>query len=448
MDPASGASPASAAPPSDCDSASKCGTAQRVRPGPANAGRPSNGRRSLPIPGYVLVPALVILDPPYIHFKGTMDKKSLTEFVDSYLDYYAIRAKKIDEEIAEVERAMEAYKDDIKKLTKDVNWDQNSEITNMPAKIEIRLKAAEKLDIEIEVKYVVMDASWEPRYDMWIEKGADFIRLVYYGFVKQNTDEDWDDIGNLVLSNAQTQTNMGDIPLQYVINVATEKTKENVELVAEFPEQKPSVPQRNEALPKIRKDVQVSRFDTSERKHFSYVFSPHDLMRPTSSKAHKSSENKGSSGPFVIPTKPKIKSDNTTHSVTIASLDLPATFEYESIPSQASHAYTKVTITNSSMFLLLAGRVSLYLDEYFLTSNRIENVGASEQFCFTLCVDSSVRVLYKTGRSNQIVSGFFNKVITDVRTKEVYIKNNSSKPIRITVIEPLPKSVDSNVKVS
>ncbi len=66
--------------------------------------------------------------------------------------------------------------------------------------------------------------------------------------------------------------------------------------------------------------------------------------------------------------------------VSIATIKLKPTFEYETVPKLSQHAFLKAKVKNESRYSLLAGPSNVFLDQAFVTKSTIPNVSPHEDF--------------------------------------------------------------------
>ncbi|CAF1067205.1 unnamed protein product [Rotaria sordida] len=98
-----------------------------------------------------------------------------------------------------------------------------------------------------------------------------------------------------------------------------------------------------------------------------------------------------SSTSFVIPRRSTIDSDGKPHKVTIGVLELTSTFTYTVVPKMSLRAYLKASTVNTSDKQLLAGPVSVFMDNNFITHSSIDNVCVGDTFDLPLGTDISVK---------------------------------------------------------
>jgi uncharacterized protein (TIGR02231 family) len=151
---------------------------------------------------------------------------------------------------------------------------------------------------------------------------------------------------------------------------------------------------------------------------------------------------------FEIVNPASIPSDNTSHKVTIAILDLKPSFEYETVPSKSQFAYLKAKVVNSSNYPFLPGPISVFLDNNFVAKSCIKAVSPSEEFNCSLGVDPAIRVEYKSARKFHEETGILTKSTILTHEQKIDIKNTKGDPIKIVVHDHLPLSGEEKLKVT
>lgn len=162
---------------------------------------------------------------------------------------------------------------------------------------------------------------------------------------------------------------------------------------------------------------------------------------------------------FSIPGRSDIPSEQTSHKVLIASLNLQAEPEWVCIPQKQESVFLRCTITNSSEFTLLPGEASVFVDDNFVSRTRMEHVPSSESFKVPLGTDSAMRVTYAPVRAYKRTttpSGFaFPGRQKEPRqnimaySQRITIRNSRTAAVpAVRVLDHVPVSNDSKVKVN
>ena len=70
--------------------------------------------------------------------------------------------------------------------------------------------------------------------------------------------------------------------------------------------------------------------------------------------------------------------------VHVATVDLKPTFEYDTVPKLAQHAFLRAKVTNDSHYPFLAGPANVFLDQSYVTETTLSSVSPSEEFSCSL----------------------------------------------------------------
>jgi len=126
---------------------------------------------------------------------------------------------------------------------------------------------------------------------------------------------------------------------------------------------------------------------------------------------------------------------------------LDGSFIYSITPSVSQYAYLKGIIKNSAHFPLLAGDLNVFMDSTFVAKSSIDLVSPNESFSIFLGIDQGIKVDYRPSKKSNSASGFISKTITEEIRDTTVITNTTSKPIEAVILQQLPRSTDSNLKV-
>ncbi|XP_048249176.1 protein F37C4.5-like isoform X2 [Haliotis rufescens] len=291
--------------------------------------------------------------------------------------------------------------------------------------------------VSLLVSYVVLQASWTPSYDLRMFTAEGVLKIMYYGQITQITGEDWMD-AKLFLSTASPSVG-GSVPQLGTAVLSIQHLR--------------SFNYRSRFMPLARANNH-SLGDTSL--HDSYcedVYScsarlrcdsPPQLMVYTHSTVNESA----TSTSYEIARQSTIPSDNMPHKVSVGIFDVKPKLEYITLPKVEPRAYLQAKVTNNSMFTLLPGATSIFLDNSFVAKAEIKLVSPGEEFLCSLGVDPAVRVMYKPLKKFMGSSGLISKSTTTTFEQVVEIKNTHEYTIDIVLKLQLPRSSDEKIKVA
>jgi len=143
-----------------------------------------------------------------------------------------------------------------------------------------------------------------------------------------------------------------------------------------------------------------------------------------------------------------IHSDAKPHKVNIANIQLEAEYEYVVVPSLSLYAYLKALTLNSSPFILLPGKMSIFIDNFFVSSADLKLTSPGEKMELYLGIDGNIKVEHtKTpqqhGKKGNILKKNKTRTVAHITT----IKNTKPETIKITVLEQLPTTKDNKVRI-
>jgi len=114
------------------------------------------------------------------------DYRKLLAFFDAQLSELNSEARKIEDQKLEIQQTFDAVQREIR------------EIGGSPDKSEkeitVIFDVARAGTLEVDASYLLSGAGWTPAYDIRAGSGDTSVSLSYFGFVRQNTGEDWKDV--------------------------------------------------------------------------------------------------------------------------------------------------------------------------------------------------------------------------------------------------------------
>lgn len=153
---------------------------------------------------------------------------------------------------------------------------------------------------------------------------------------------------------------------------------------------------------------------------------------------------------YDIPRKVKILSDNKPHKVAVAEITFPLEFEYIVVPSKGANAYLKAKTINDSDCQLLEGEMNVFIDDFFVTTSKLQQTVIGDKINLFLGVDSGVKVNIKPISKLESTSSTFltnKKKQQEIKVSTV-ITNNKNFNITVLVFQELPLAQDqSNIKI-
>ncbi|KAG6877251.1 hypothetical protein C0992_010442 [Termitomyces sp. T32_za158] len=147
---------------------------------------------------------------------------------------------------------------------------------------------------------------------------------------------------------------------------------------------------------------------------------------------------------FSITGKSTIPSDGVEHQVSVAILPFEAKISYVVIPRIEPRVYLQCQVKNSSEYRLLAGPVSVILDDSYVSKTSISDVNTGEDFHCTLGDDAATKVTYsRTARTVKSEMGAFSEAQnTTTYTTLITIHNKHGFALSDVVVRDAVPTVD------
>jgi uncharacterized protein (TIGR02231 family) len=205
-------------------------------------------------------------------------------------------------------------------------------------------------EFELEVTYVVRNASWQPLYDLRLDEGTGEgnpdVALTYLGQVTQRTGEGWEEVA-LSLSTAKPAlaTTLPELRPWYVSVPA--------------PLPPPAAPVAKRAPAMLARFVPTAAEEPAAEIMLAEV--GEEEAEPIEMEAVTAKvEETGAALTFRVAKPATITSDGSPHKTTVAALSLTPRLDYVAVPKLVSQAYRRATVTNDTEYVFLSGPANIF----------------------------------------------------------------------------------------
>jgi len=141
-----------------------------------------------------------------------------------------------------------------------------------------------------------------------------------------------------------------------------------------------------------------------------------------------------------------IPPDGKVHLVSIKKYELPAKYEYLSIPKLDKNAFLITTLLNWSSYNLLPGNANIYFENSYVGKTFINPFTANDSLTISLGRDQNIivkRKLLKDFTEKKFLSSNVERTFG----YEILVKNNKTTNIKIVVEDQLPISKNEDIEV-
>ncbi|WP_007519307.1 DUF4139 domain-containing protein [Pseudofrankia saprophytica] len=285
-----------------------------------------------------------------------------------------------------------------------------------------------RVDVELEISYLVGGASWSARYDARLVDGV--VTLTWFGMVRQHSGEDWP-AGDLRLSTARPGRASGLPELDpWYVDVARPQ-------VMQF-----ALAAGGAGYGAADAAAQMAPVPAAARAKAPGASAP----PPPVEHAVATIDTSGTAATYRPARPVAVPADGRPHRTTLAVLELEAQLDYLTVPKLAPEAYLRATVTNTSAHTLLPGPVSVFHDADFVGTSTVELVPPGAEVELQLGVDD--RLLVERELVSRATS---RKVVGNLRRTDVgyviTLTNHTPRPARVTVRDQIPVSRHEGITV-
>ncbi|MBW4445552.1 MAG: mucoidy inhibitor MuiA family protein [Spirirestis rafaelensis WJT71-NPBG6] len=284
-------------------------------------------------------------------------------------------------------------------------------------------------EFELEVSYLVNNASWNPLYDLRVSNASNTVHLGYLGEIAQNTGEDWINV-DITLSTAKP--GLGTLPPQlqpWYIDVPRPQEYLMRRRTMSLP-----VPTMAMAAPSGAGDD-----SESEEVAKDYAIAAETVVAEVS--------KQGSVVTFKLSGGGNIPSDGAPHKTTIFNDDYPCNFDYIAMPRLVSFAYLQANVKNSANgATLLPGKANIFRDNIFVGTTQLDNIAPGQEFKLNLGIDEGLKI------ERELVERQVDKKLMTNQRRITYsyrliITNLLNFEANLKLTEQLPVSRNEQIKV-
>ena len=359
------------------------------------------------------------------------DMRGVADYLETEFSSYYKRIAENDALLREKDKEIGRVERELQQL-----YGGNNGMQKIKVAVDLESEAAG--DFEIELRYRVAGASWNPFYEARAHTNENEVFWQQYANVRQSTGEDW-------------------------VNIPIQLSTAEPSLSGQMPETNPWFIQKLEPRPmrsSFRKEMRKAAYEEVDALRQDAAGAPASLAVLTAVNADApmqqadfataTVQSGGASVEYQLPKKETIQSNGQPVKVSVQALKLPAGFRYQISPRLSAHAYLTAKVTNPSDGILLPGEVHLFQEDSFIGVSAIELIGPQEKFDLNMGVDERIKVEQKVLRAKtdiSLVPGLNGKWKTIDYAYLVKLENHHPATVDISVIDQIPVSQHTDIKV-
>jgi len=296
--------------------------------------------------------------------------------------------------------------------------------TTTTGEIVVEVTASVATTAEFDISYLVSGVSWSPIYDIRSEGIDKNVTLVYKANVVQTTGIDWKNVrlsistGNPTQNNSRPVLNPRYLFLYQPVAVYEVETKSKA----------PSAFQKNS----YAETDDMGRASDAPAPEYNYV-----NMEVVESQLNIE---------FTVNEQYTILSDGKAYLVTMTEFDIPAIYEYHSVPSLDNGAFLLAKLTDWGKFNLLPGNANIFFENNYIGQSYINPKITYDTLLLSFGRDEKIVIKReKVYKESTVTTSLGTK--KHVVTYEITVRNTKSKAISIEILDQVPLSNMKDVTV-
>ena len=366
------------------------------------------------------------------------EKKSnytVTELQD-LSKFYASKVAELKKSNYKIEQEIKTIKEELSKIDAQLNEEKSVKNKNNQ-QVELILNVTSSGTKTIELTYFVNGCGWIPQYDIKADNKDKPIDLVYKASVWQVTGVDWNQAEITLMTNQPAQDQNRPILSPQYVDIYVPKTTGTISYRGNRPGEE-----------SYMVDGVKSTQKPPERTVDAMQINMLEIQEIGSGVADKQTETVSTdiNITYKVAGKQTITGNGKYKLLTLTTQKIPARFVYHAVPKLNERVYLLAYISNWHSLNLINGQASIYLQDVFIGDININAMFTGVEYPLSFGVDN--RISIKRNKKQDFSSE--SKVSSEKREKITYefaIRNNLATNIEVEVLDQVPISKRSTIKV-
>jgi len=335
---------------------------------------------------------------------------------------------KVEEQIFEAEAAKRPLSDRIAALRHE-REEYRAERLKEVRSVLVAIEADRDMKFDLDLSYLVSQASWLPTYEVRLGADGKDAELVYRAQVWQKTGEEWPGV-KLSLSTSNPEVGGGAPELDpWRISLYEPPrpffSSERV-LAGRAPAPAP------EAAPNRHLDMESSAKAAAAQLEPAIPL-PAEVAQGQTSVL------------FQVVQPVDIPADGTRSGSIIASERVPVSAEYVTVPKLSQRVYLKSVVVNKTPYPLLAGEVNVFNDAVFTGKSHLKTVSSGEEFDLYFGADDQVKVKRDVAKVRKKAGLIGSNSVSYHTTVE--LENFKNRAVTVSLLDQQPLAGNQEIKV-
>ncbi|WP_294214225.1 DUF4139 domain-containing protein [uncultured Chryseobacterium sp.] len=326
-------------------------------------------------------------------------------------DYYKSKRTELNNTLASIRKKTEQLKTKLARLKKNLTTGPGKEESSSDGVIILKLLSNGTVNTKMDISYIAEEVSWNPFYEIRGNKLTEPLDVVIKARINQDTGIDWKGVKLSLINGRPSRKNTAPVLNPWFLN-------------SYKPDERPAgqvYGTKSDTISQERniEEVVVVGF-TSKENQFNTSFDvniPYDIL-----------------------------SNSEDHIVNLKQMEIPAEYQYTSVPKYGKDVFLIAKIKDYIKHNLIEAPANIifenmYVGETFIKPNQIK-----DELDVTLGDDKRISVyreMIKDKSNVKLFSSYQEKTFT----YDISVRNNKKEGINIEIMDQVPLSKDEAVKI-
>lgn len=358
------------------------------------------------------------------------------------LDFYKTKRTELSNSINKLENQEKLLFEELNILKGKLTFNETTTEKNSQGKLIVNVMSSTAGTIPLEVSYLTNQATWQPSYEMRIDKINEPIQMLYKAQVQQHTGIDWKNV-KLSLTSGPANQNTFAPELQpwfldyYYPNAYRNKEKAEASVASVTSKRIEGRPNAD-MIQTLQGQVPGLNISSGTGQPEMAVSTMDDYTQISESQLNIT---------FDIDIPYTILSNGKQHSVALKDTQLPATYSYITTPKLDTNAYLIAKVKNYGDYNILPGEANVVFEGMYVGKTYVNANANEDELRLSLGKDQNISVTRTMINDKSGTKTLSSRKVQDF-VYEISIRNNKRESISIVVEDQIPISSNTDIEIT
>ncbi len=358
------------------------------------------------------------------------------------LDFYKTKRTELSNSINKLENQEKLLFEELNILKGKLTFNETTTEKTSQGKLIVNVMSSTAGTIPLEVSYLTNQATWQPSYEMRIDKINEPIQMLYKAQVQQHTGIDWKNV-KLSLTSGPANQNTFAPELQpwfldyYYPNAYRNKEKAEASVASVTSKRIEGRP-NEDMIQTLQGQVPGLNIQTGEGQPGVGQSTMDDYTQISESQLNIT---------FDIDIPYTILSNGKQHSVALKDTQLPATYSYVTTPKLDTNAYLIAKVKNYGDYNILPGEANVVFEGMYVGKTYVNANANEDELRLSLGKDQNISVTRTMINDKSGTKTLSSRKVQDF-VYEISIRNNKKESISIVVEDQIPISSNTDIEIT